>query len=184
MRAPAPAVAPVAVAAGPSREMAKGGRARALAGPGGGGPTQAGLERVVFTHLRLSSPSDSSTRNRLQPVDARRFYLETLARFSVTVTFDVMTVLAEAENRARAVANAPLPGGAVDARSIGGFFDFSYAADATVDVPSDGTFHSVALGTRAGEASVRLTSVSMYTSASFLVPPSGASGTTFHLPLT
>ncbi|MDY7233226.1 DUF4139 domain-containing protein [Hyalangium rubrum] len=157
MRSPAPA-ASIAVSAGPSRE--KGGMAvgrsaaRGLAGPGGGGPSQAGLERVVFTHLRLSAPSESAQRNRLQPVDARRFYMETLARFSVTVSFDVMTVVAEAENRARAVANAPLPGGAVDARSVGGYFDFSYAADASVDVPSDGTFHSVAMGTRGGEASV------------------------------
>ena len=123
-------------------------------GPGGAAPTQAGLEAVVFTHLRLSSPTDPGNRNRLQPVDSRRFYLETLARFSVTVTFDVMAVVAEAEKRARSAAHAPLPGGAVDARSIGGYFDFSYAADATVDVPSDGVFHSVALGTRTGEASV------------------------------
>jgi uncharacterized protein (TIGR02231 family) len=109
---------------------------------------------VVFTHLRLSSANDSSHRNRLQPVDSQRFYMETLARFSVTVSFDVMAVVAQAENRAQAVAHAPLPGGAVDARSIGGFFDFSYAADATVDVPSDGVFHSVALGSRTGGASV------------------------------
>ena len=108
----------------------------------------------MFTHLRLSSPTDPGNRNRLQPVDSRRFYLESLARFSVTVTFDVMAVVAEAENRARAAAHAPLPAGAEDARSVGGYFDFSYAADATVDVPSDGGFHSVALGTRTGEASV------------------------------
>ena len=65
-----------------------------------------------------------------------------------------MSVVAEAESRARSVSQAPLPGGAVDARSIGGYFDFSYAADATVDVPSDGVFHSVAMGARTGEASV------------------------------
>jgi hypothetical protein len=152
---PAPAAAPARAA---PKSMAVGGRARsavAAAGPGGlAGPSQAGLEAVVFTHLRLSSPSDPSNRNRLQPMDARRFYMETLARFSVTVTFDVMAVVAEAENRARAAANAPLPAGATDARSVGGFFDFSYAADTAVDVPSDGTFHSVAVGTRTGEASV------------------------------
>ncbi len=158
---PPPSIAPMMPAAAPARaapkSMAVAGRAAPrppAPGPGGAGPSQAGLEAVVFTHLRLSSPADPTNRNRLQPVDSRRFYLESLARFSVTVTFDVMAVVTEAESRARAVAQAPLPGGAIEARSIGGFFDFSYAADATVDVPSDGVFHSVALGARTGEASV------------------------------
>ncbi|KFE60892.1 mucoidy inhibitor MuiA family protein [Hyalangium minutum] len=163
---PPPSMAPVMAAPAPAsrsapapKSIAVGGRSSArlsamAAGPGGGGPSQAELEAVVFTHLRLSSAEDAANRNRLQPVNAQRFYLETLSRFSVTVSFDVMAAVAHAENRARAVANAPLPGGAVDARSIGGFFDFSYAADATVDVPSDGVFHSVALGSRSGGASV------------------------------
>lgn len=153
---PAGAPAP-AMSMAPMREksLSVGGRAAARGGaPGGPSPTQAGLEMVVFTHLKLSAPSDFSTRNRLQPVDARRFYLETLARFSVVVTFDVMTVVAEAENRARAVANLALPGTATDVRGVGGRYDFSYAADATVEVPSDGVFHSVAVGTRVGESSV------------------------------
>ncbi|HYO57189.1 mucoidy inhibitor MuiA family protein [Archangium sp.] len=123
------------------------------AGPGGAAPSQAGLEAVVFTHLRLSPASDAQ-RNRLQPVDARRFYLESLSRFSVEVRFDVMAAVAEAEIRARSVADMVPPGGAADVRAASGHFDFSYAADATVDVPSDGAFHSVALGTRTGEASV------------------------------
>jgi hypothetical protein len=146
--APAPALAAAPKATSVSRPSA-----RAM-GPGGASPTQAGLEMVVFTHLKLSEPTDTSSRNRLQPVDARRFYTETLARFSAVVTFDVMTVLAEAENRARAVAHLPLPPGTVDVRGVGGRFDFSYSADATVDVPSDGVFHSVAVGTRVGESSV------------------------------
>ena len=158
-----PAPAPAASMAPPSMRAEKsasvGGRpspkGMAMAGGGpGSGPTQAGLEMVVFTHLKLSSPTDTSSRNRLQPMDSRRFYTETLARFSAVVTFDVMTVVAEAENRARAVAHLPLPGGTVDVRGVGGRFDFSYSADATVDVPSDGVFHSVAVGTRTGESSV------------------------------
>ncbi|HEX8700920.1 MAG TPA: DUF4139 domain-containing protein, partial [Myxococcaceae bacterium] len=155
MPAPAPSMA-VAVAGPMMKERSRGAKGMAApGGPGGsGGPTQEGLEMVVFTHLKLSSPADSSSRNKLQPLDSRRFYIETLARFSVTVTFDVMTVVTEAENRARAVAHLPLPGGTVDVRGVGGKFDFSYAADAAVDVPSDGVFHSVAVGTRVGEASV------------------------------
>jgi hypothetical protein len=153
-RAPAFAPPPAPVAApAPARSAGKAPRTLSAA-PGGAAPSQAGLEAVVFTHLWLSSPSEPASRNRLQPVDSRRFYLETLSRFQVTVTFDVMAVVAEAESRARSVAGVPLPGGAADARTVGGSFDFSYPADATVDVPSDGVFHSVALGTRTGEASV------------------------------
>lgn len=150
MARPAMAVAAAPASAGPmrSKSMSRG-------GPGGGGaaPSQAGLEAVVFTHLRLS-PATDGMRNRLQPVDARRFYLESLSRFPVDVKFDVMAVVAEAELRARSVASMDLPGGTADVRAASGHFDFSYTADATVDVPSDNTFHSVALGTRTGEASV------------------------------
>lgn len=147
--APAPMLRP-AMAAAPARS-----KAVSRGGPGGGGaaPSQAGLEAVVFTHLRLA-PATDGARNRLQPVDARRFYLESLLRFQVEVKFDVMAVVAEAELRARSVANLDLPGGMADVRAASGHFDFSYVADATVDVPSDNTFHSVALGSRTGEASV------------------------------
>jgi hypothetical protein len=156
---PASAPAPAMAAPAPRKEMAEkslsvGGRAGRAMGPGGAPPAQAELEMVIFTHLKLSAPADTSSRNRLQPVDVRRFYLETLGRFSAVVTFDVMSVLSEAEIRARNVAHQPMPAGAVDVRSIGGRFDFSYSADATVDVPSDGVYHSVAVGTRVGEASV------------------------------
>jgi Domain of unknown function (DUF4139)/N-terminal domain of unknown function (DUF4140) len=146
----APMARPASVGAAPMRS-----KAVSRGGPGGGGaaPSQAGLEVVVFTHLRLA-PATDGARNRLQPVDARRFYLESLARFQVVVKFDVMAVVAEAELRARSVANLDLPGGTADVRAASGHFDFSYVADATVDVPSDNTFHSVALGTRTGEASV------------------------------
>jgi hypothetical protein len=149
---------PAAAPAAPARsrgEMSKklaGGRTSSLAPHAE--PTQAGLEAVVFTHLRLAPASDGAHRNRLQPMDSRRFYLETLARFSVEVTFDVMQVVGEAERRASQLAHASLPGGTTDVRRVSSHFDFSYSAEATVDVPSDGTFHSVALGTRVGDASV------------------------------
>ncbi|WP_043405857.1 mucoidy inhibitor MuiA family protein [Archangium violaceum] len=157
MAPPMPPPAPAPMAARPSVAVAGPARSRAVSrgGPGGGGatPSQAGLEAVVFTHLRLA-PATEGMRNRLQPVDARRFYLESLSRFQVEVKFDVMAVVAEAELRARNVANLDLPGGTADVRAASGHFDFSYIADATVDVPSDNTFHSVPLGTRTGEASV------------------------------
>jgi hypothetical protein len=156
----APPPAPAPMAARPSMAVAAPARSQSVSrgGPGGpasggGGPSQAGLEAVVFTHLRLSAPTDT-LRNRLQPVDARRFYLESLSRFQVEVNFDVMSAVEAAERRARAAARQGLPAGTSDVRAASGHFDFSYTADATVDIPSDNTFHSVAVGTRTGESSV------------------------------
>ncbi|MCY1019589.1 mucoidy inhibitor MuiA family protein [Pyxidicoccus sp. MSG2] len=147
---PASAGAPARRSREMSKKMDRGGPAFGH----GAGPTQAGLEAVVFTHLRLAPASDGAHRNRLQPMDARRFYLETLARFQVEVTFDVMAAVAGAEARAQGMASTPLPGGTADVRNASSRFDFSYTAEATVDVPSDGVFHSVALGARTGDASV------------------------------
>jgi hypothetical protein len=153
MMAPPPAPAPMMAAPAARSESAKKG-ARPGGRPAAASPTQVGLETVVFTHLRLAPASDTTQRNRLQPMDARRFYLETLSRFSVEVTFDVMAVVAEAELRARSAANGAPPGGATDLKNLSSHFDFSYTAESTVDVPSDGVFHSVAIGSRTGEASV------------------------------
>ncbi|AKJ05253.1 uncharacterized protein (TIGR02231 family) [Archangium gephyra] len=157
--APPPPPSPAPMAARPAMAVAAPSPARSRSvsrgGPGGGGvaPSQAGLEAVVFTHLRLA-PAADDLRNRLQPVDARRFYLESLSRFQVEVKFDVMSAVEAAERRARSVTRLSLPGGTADVRQASGHFDFSYTADATVDIPSDHAFHSVAVGTRTGEASV------------------------------
>ncbi|QSQ22658.1 mucoidy inhibitor MuiA family protein [Pyxidicoccus parkwayensis] len=152
---PAPRLQAPGASAAPARRSKELSKKADRGGPGyGAGPTQAGLEAVVFTHLRLAPASDGAHRNRLQPMDARRFYLETLARFQVEVTFDVMSAVSEAEARAQRMASTSLPGGTSDVRSASSRFDFSYTAEATVDVPSDGVFHSVALGARTGDASV------------------------------
>jgi len=118
------------------------------------GPTQRALEMVVFTHLRLAAPDDAGHRNRLMPVDARRQYVESLTRFNVTVSIDVMQVIQRAEYDAATAALVPLPPGAVDVKGASGNFDFTYTTENPVDVPSDGTFHSVPVGSRTAEASV------------------------------
>jgi hypothetical protein len=117
-------------------------------------PSVAAMEVMVFTQLRLGSAGDGATRGKLLPLDTRRGYLESLERLGVSVSLDVMAVVAEAEHRAAAVASLPLPTGAVDVRAVAGHFDYTYRADAAVDVPSDGTFHSVALGDRTAESDV------------------------------
>jgi hypothetical protein len=110
---------------------------------------------IVFPLLRLSSPSSGQERNRLVPVDLRTTYLELLGRARVEVEVDVLQVVYQAQQSAAEVAAAPLPEGACDVRGAAGHFDFCYEADARVDLESDGTFHSLALGTRQAPTDVR-----------------------------
>ncbi|MBI5495619.1 MAG: DUF4139 domain-containing protein [Deltaproteobacteria bacterium] len=142
-----------AAAAPMAAKPASAGAPRGRPGAGGAVPRE-GLEIAVFAHLRLPEPSDGGARGRLSPVDTRRQYQESLTRMDITVSFDVMSVVAEAERRAGAAARVPLPAGCVDVRQAGGHFDFSYEADNRVDVPSDGAFHSVPVGTRTADATV------------------------------
>jgi hypothetical protein len=116
---------------------------------------QAAAEAIVFPLLRLSSPQSGQERNRLVPVDLRTTYLELLSRARVEVAIDVLQVVYQAQQAAGEVAEAPLPEGACDVRSAAGYFDFCYEADARVDLESDGTFHSLALGTRQAPTDVR-----------------------------
>jgi hypothetical protein len=159
MEEPAPAPPPpppMRAMAAPSPKgamMEKRAAAKPAPGRGGGGPSGATLEAVVFTRLRLGGPQDA-VRGKLTAEDARAFYLECLVRLAVTVDFDVMDVVARAEQRARAVANIPLPGGTVDVSQASGSFDFVYETEHPVDVASDGAFHSVAVGSRDGTSEV------------------------------
>jgi uncharacterized protein (TIGR02231 family) len=65
-----------------------------------------------------------------------------------------MEVVQLAEHSAIEVGRLPLPKDAADVRAAAGYFDFVYLADAPVDVPSDGGFHSVALGERTATSEV------------------------------
>jgi hypothetical protein len=119
------------------------------------GPPRAALEAVSFTQLILGASDDRAWRGRLRPIEAKDTYLELLSRGGVEVGFDVMTVVRGAESEAYAIGSMRLPEGAVDVGRVSGSFDFSYEADGSIDVPSDGGFHSVALGTRECEATLR-----------------------------
>jgi hypothetical protein len=140
------------------RSMAAGAPAMAKEARGAPRPRagrEAAVEAVLFTELRLGGADDPAWRNRLRPVDRQAAYLEVLARAKLEVSFDVMTVVRAAETEATAVANLPLPDGAVDVGRVSGSYDFVYEADAGVDVPADGTFHSIALHTLQAEADLR-----------------------------
>jgi hypothetical protein len=112
-------------------------------------PDEAALEAFVFTSLRLRAPWEGADRGRLIPVDAMASYLEILGRTGLVVGGDARQALAEAAQRAESAAAVALPRGASPLRDDRTSFDYAYAADAPVDVPSDGAYHSVPVTTAA-----------------------------------
>lgn len=116
---------------------------------GSAAPDEAALEAFVFTSLRLRAPWEGADRGRLIPVDALASYLEILGRTGLVVGGDARQALAEAAQRAESAAAVALPRGASALRDDRTSFDYAYAADAPVDVPSDGAYHSVPVTTAA-----------------------------------
>ncbi len=159
--APAPAMsAPAPMAVGRSMLAAKGGGSRG-AGPlmdlasdegGGGGPGGA-LEVLSFASLRLGGPADR-TRGQLTATDRRQAFLDSLTALGLTVAFDVMAVVERAEASGPKIQHITPPSGWADVRAEAGWYDYVYSADAAVDVPSDGGFHSVPVNTRSAASDV------------------------------
>jgi hypothetical protein len=112
-------------------------------------PDEAALEAFVFTSLRLRAAWEGADRGRLIPVDAMASYLEILGRTGLVVGGDARQALIEAAQRAESAAAVVLPRGASALRDDRTSFDYAYAADAPVDVPSDGAYHSVPVTTAA-----------------------------------
>lgn len=107
---------------------------------------------LIYTSLVLPGPEDGA-RTRLRALDRREAYAASLAARAVLVEGDFMGAVAAAS--ARAEASFELPRDTIDVRSVAGYFDFVYLADAEIDVPSDGTFHSIPLGTRNAKAELK-----------------------------
>lgn len=148
-------------------EMARGGPARrsrprattrtelmAAGGPPGAPPAppaaaepaaelRAAPELLAYGSLRMPPPADSR-RGALMRADHGEMYMAVLARLQVHVAVDVLAVIAHATERARQVVRQPLPPRHVAPRDEDGF-DYAYRAEAPADIPSDGTFHTLAL---------------------------------------
>lgn len=107
-----------------------------------------------FGGLRLGGPSDP-TRAQLTAVDRRAAYLESLTALGLWAPFDVLSVIQAAEAQAAAVAHLSAPSGTCNVRTEAGWYDYVYPTDATVDVPSDGTWHSVPVNSRTATGEVR-----------------------------
>jgi hypothetical protein len=165
--APAPAMSMAAMAGPPGGPMApmkkaaapaaRGGRAREMEkGDFDGGAMEGlapALDVVLYGSLRLSG-ADQSTRGSLTPVDRRQAFVESLARLNLVATFDVLTLVERAESQGQEVYSLPPPSGSSDVRTAAGWYDYVYGTDAAVDVPSDGTFHSVPVNTRTASSDV------------------------------
>lgn len=119
-------------------------------GGGGGGA----LDVVLYASLRLSSPAEP-TRGQLTPVDRRRAFLDSLTALHLSAPFDVLSVVESAERLGHELYRLSAPQGTSDVRAEAGWYDYVYPTDATVDVPSDGTWHSVPVNTRTATGDVR-----------------------------
>ncbi|HEY0137685.1 MAG TPA: DUF4139 domain-containing protein, partial [Nannocystis sp.] len=103
-------------------------------------------EQLAYGDLRMPGPLDSR-RGSLIVSQRRDRYLEMLWVREVTREIDVVALIDGAINLAqRAGAGGPPPRHTL-AHSQGGF-DYVYAADSVVDIPSDGAFHGIPLITR------------------------------------
>ncbi len=95
-----------------------------------------------YGELRMAAP-DSARRGRLTIASRQEVYLELLVAQEISVEADVLTALARAERRAGELDDSGLPAGCHYVWSRD--YDHAYPAATHIDVPSDGSFHAVAL---------------------------------------
>ncbi|MCA9539716.1 MAG: DUF4139 domain-containing protein, partial [Myxococcales bacterium] len=104
---------------------------------------------VVFARLRLGAHDDAARRGMLRPESLAETYRESLQACGRRVDFDPAAIVRLAEMQAREIERLSLPASAVAVDRSADRFDYAYAADARVEVPGDGAWHSVPLGVRA-----------------------------------
>ena len=119
-----------------------------------GGEAPSELQVVLYASLRLGPASDGN-RGQLTSVDRRRAFLDSLVALHLSAPFDVLSVVEAAERQGQQLFQLPAPSGTSDVRAEAGWFDYVYPTDAAVDVPSDGTWHSVPVNTRTATGDVR-----------------------------
>jgi hypothetical protein len=156
--APPPAAAPMrsmASTMAPGAPMKKSARRDEAASSLDDAPmeAEAQVDVLLYASLRLGAPT-GGTRGQLSSVDRRHALVESLTRLGLTVTFDVLALVERAETQGAQLFSLPAPGGSIDVRAEAGWYDYVYATEAAVDVPSDGTFHSVPVNTRTAASDV------------------------------
>jgi hypothetical protein len=158
--APAALVAAGAGAVAKTMMRSEQGADRLRQGPGGrivdGALADAELiapaDLLAYGDLRVPGPAQAR-RGTLVPADRRDLYLSVLVQQHVTLSFDVLAVVADAERRAEAVGHQRLPEG--HHADWSSSYDYAFEADARVEVPSDGGWHGIALGRADARVEVR-----------------------------
>ena len=115
------------------------------------GPTpepehEAAPEQLAYGDLRMPGPQDGR-RGSLVVSQRRERYFEMLWVREVSREIDVVATIDEAVMRARRAGSGGPPPRHTLADSQGGF-DYVYAADGAVEIPSDGGYHGIALMAR------------------------------------
>ena len=103
-------------------------------------------EQLAYGDLRMPGPKDSR-RGALIVAQRRERYLEMLWVREVTREIDVVALIDTAVNNAQQAGHRGPPLRHHLATSLGGF-DYVYAADGVVEIPSDGDFHGIPLMSR------------------------------------
>jgi hypothetical protein len=125
-------------------------------GGGGGGPQHGGPagpqeheaapDQLAYGNLRMPGPKDSR-RGALVIAQRHERYLEMLWVREVTQNIDVVTLIDGAMGHAHNAGARGLPPRHHLATSWAGF-DYVYAAESTVDIPSDDDYHGIPLMSR------------------------------------
>jgi hypothetical protein len=138
----------------PAEELARSGGSHAEGGLAieSSHAVAASSELLAYADLRMPPPS-SDRRGTLQPAERMEIYMEMLLSQRIEVSFNVLAVLGVAARRARDVLRADLPSRYRVASSDR--YDYAYASETAIDVPSDGAFHSIALTTRRADVDLR-----------------------------
>ncbi len=103
-------------------------------------------EQLAYGDLRMPGPQDGR-RGSLIVSQRRERYLEMLWVREVTREIDVVALIDSAVIQAQRAGASGLPPRHTLATSAGGF-DYVYAADSVVDIPSDSVFHGIPLMAR------------------------------------
>lgn len=119
-------------------------------------PEPAGLtaseDMLAYGKLRMPPPQ-SRSRGRLVVAERRELYLALLEHKHIEVSFDVVSVVNSATLTAEAVAHKRAPAGCTPAWS--GSYDYAYRSETSVDIPSDGDYHSIPLTSRPSSCEMR-----------------------------
>jgi uncharacterized protein (TIGR02231 family) len=96
-----------------------------------------------YGRLRMPPP-DRHTRGRLEALSPGALYQELLSITNVSVSVNVVQLLSQSVHLAQTAEQHAPPHRCRYPESVAGF-DYAYAVPASVDIPSDGEFHSIPL---------------------------------------